>query len=376
MGTTRNAEYTKEYNQKMFLKLLRKNALSRADIARSTGLTRASATLIADELLNKGWIIENPDSPLAKSGRPPITLSIAKDACYALGVYLNRDGCSAGIVSLNGDVICKARFRLEDESKITTLCQHLSKLIDKSGVHREKLIGTGISAPGPLDVENGKILNPPRFSLWHNTDIGFEVAEALQLPTYVENNASSLARYNLGKPEAHGSENFLLLLVDSGIGSGLILNGKLFYGAGLFTGELGHTSIRFDGKPCACGNLGCLEAYAAMPNLLTNTRFSSWEDVINERLIATDANDKFEEEVEYLTVGIVNLSNLLGIDTILLAGDLRYEGSVIASRLEETVNSRIIRQNHQPLHIFPAHSDANIKPLASADIVFDKFLTV
>jgi len=348
--------------------------MSRADIARKIGLTRASASLIADELLKEGWITESKLAPGAKSGRPPVALSISKDACYAVGVYLNRDGCSAGVVSFSSEVICKARFKLTgEEDKLTSLCTSLEKLIDASGVDRNKIIGVGISAPGPLDVENGRILNPPRFNLWHNTDIASAVSKSLGLPAYMENDASSIARFNLGKPESHGSENYLLLLVDSGIGSGIILSGKLFHGKNYFTGELGHTSIQLDGKVCECGNRGCLEAYAAIPNILSGTRFSSWEDVMNERHISEDAKDVFLKETRYLSAGIINLANLMGIDTVLIAGDLKYDGEALSEQLERTVNERIL---HHPIRVYPACSDVNIKPLASAEIVFDKFLSV
>ncbi len=374
MSTPRNAEYTKLYNQKSFLRLLHRQPLSRADIARKIGLTRASASLIADELLKEGWIVENKLVPTAKSGRPPVSLSIAKDACYAVGVFLNRDGCSAGIVSFNGEVVCKARFKLtEEEDKLSSLCISLEKLIAASDVKREKIIGVGISAPGPLDVQSGRILNPPRFALWHNTSIADKVSEALGMPVYIENDASSIARFNLGKPEAHGSENFLLLLVDSGVGSGIILGGKAFHGKSSFTGELGHTSIKFDGKKCDCGRCGCLEAYAAIPNLLEGTRFSTWEDVMNERSICEDAMNIFEYEVQYLSVGITNLANLMGIDTVLLAGDIRYDGAFLAQSLEQAVNCQIL---HHPIKVYPASWDVNIKPLASAEIVFDRFLSV
>lgn len=376
MSTPRNAEYTKLYNKKTFLRHLRASALSRAELARRMGLTRAATSLIAEELIAEGLVTESPVPSLVRSGRPPIALSVAEDAAYALGVYLSREGCSVGVVSLSGKVISRARFRLESEGKTDALASHLSRLVEATGIPREKLIGVGVSAPGPLDMERGRILNPPRFTLWHGTDVAEELSSRLSLPVYVENNASSLARYHLGKPEAEGSENFLLLLVDSGIGSGVVLGGKLFYGAAAFTGELGHTSIRYDGKLCACGNRGCLEAYAAMPNLLAGSRFSSWESVMNERLIAHDAMTLFEEELSYLSVGVVNLVNLLEIDTVLLAGDLRYEGEVTAARLEATVNERILRRDRKPLRVLPTHTDADVKPLASADIVFDRYLRV
>ena len=374
MSAPRNAEYTKLYNQKTFLRLLRREAQSRADVARKMGLSRAAASLIADELLRAGLVKETFAPALKATGRPPITLSVADDALFALGVYLNRDGCSAGIVSLSGKVLLRARFRISPERKLDALTESLEKLVAASGVPKEKFLGVGISAPGPLDAAHGKILNPPHFSLWHNTAIAEEVSSRLSLPVTLENNATSLAAYSLLRPETERSDNFLLLLVDSGVGSGLVLNSKLFFGGDGNTGELGHTPIQTDGIPCPCGGYGCLEAYAAIPNLLKDSRFSSWEDIMNERLLSPDAAALFEKEMGYLTHALTGVTNLLGIDTVLLAGDLRYEGEITAKALTERVSARLLRRGERPFRVACAHADENTKPRAAAESVFSKFL--
>ena len=374
MSAPRNAEYTKLYNQKTFLRLLRREAQSRADVARKMGLSRAATSLIADELLRAGLVKETFAPALKATGRPPITLSVADDALFALGVYLNRDGCSAGIVSLSGKVLLRARFRISPERKLDALTESLEKLVAASGVPKEKFLGVGISAPGPLDAAHGKILNPPHFSLWHNTAIAEEVSSRLSLPVTLENNATSLAAYSLLRPETERSDNFLLLLVDSGVGSGLVLNSKLFFGGDGNTGELGHTPIQTDGIPCPCGGYGCLEAYAAIPNLLKDSRFSSWEDIMNERLLSPDAAALFEKEMGYLTHALTGVTNLLGIDTVLLAGDLRYEGEITAKALTERVSARLLRRGERPFRVACAHADENTKPRAAAESVFSKFL--
>ena len=374
MSAPRNAEYTKSYNKKTFLRLLRRAKLSRADAARALGLSRAASSLIAEELIREGLITESPIAAATRSGRPPIALSVAPDAAYAVGVYLNRDGCTAGVVSLSGDVVSRARFRLDEKEKTEALCRSLTKLIEASGVPKEKLLGVGISAPGPLDSREGIILNPPQFPLWHGTRIAYEVESRLALPTLVENNAASLASYYIGKPDTEGSESFLLLLVDSGVGSGLVLKNKLFYGAGSDTGELGHISIKHDGRLCACGNRGCLEAYAAMPALLAGSRFASWEDVMNERLLSEEAGSLFTQETEYLASAIVSAVNLLGIDTVLLAGDLCYEGEATAKHVGAAVKSRLLRQGEKPFSVLSVRSDENTGLASAAEIVFDRYL--
>lgn len=373
----RNAEYTKEYNRKMMLRLLRNCPMSRAELARQLGLTRAAASLIADDLLQKGLITETAATG-TKVGRTPVPLMLRPDAGYAVGVYLNRDGCTAGIVGMNGTLLTQTRLHLTGtggSEKLMPLVSAIRNMVAQTEIPWSKLVGIGVSAPGPLDGENGRILNPPRFNLWHNTDICSFLNAQLRLPVYLENNASSLARFNQGKAEAQGSQNFLLLLVDSGVGSGIISGDKILKGAGYFTGELGHTSIDFHGRTCACGNIGCLEAYAAIPNLLQDTPFSTWKEVI-DHLPEPAAQQLLEQEAEYLTAGIVTATNMISIDTVLLAGDLLYGIEHMSPLLEAAVNRRILRRDILPLRILGSCSGPNARVQAAADIAFGRYLIV
>lgn len=374
----RNAGYTKEYNRKMFLRLLRREPLSRAELARRTGLTRAATSLIAEELLSEGLVMETT-ATTHQLGRTPIPLVLRPDAGYAVGVYLNRSGCTAGLVDMCGNILCKENLQIGEgiaHEKVAPLVACISRMLSQTGIPRERLVGVGISAPGPLDGERGRILNPPRFSLWHQTDIGPMLGQSLCLPVYLENDASCLARYNLGKSAAKGSENYLLLLVDSGIGSGVIINGKVLKGAGYLTSELGHTTINYQGKHCACGNIGCLEAYAAIPNLLRGSEFTSWQQVIDSHNVSPLAQKLMLQESDYLCAGIINMATLVSIDTVLLAGDLLYGAEVFTPILEEKVNQRLLRRDILPIRVLPSCSGPDTRVQAAADVAFGRFLMV
>ena len=370
----RNAGYTKEYNRKLFLRLLRNGPLSRAEIARQMGLTRAAASLIADELLQEGRIQELAPTGPSQLGRTPVPLMLQKDAAYAVGIYLNRSVCTIGLVNLRGDVLHRESLDLGGQP-LRPLVERLSSILAQANLPADRLIGIGISAPGPLDGESGRILNPPHFSLWHQTDIGPALEEALSVPVYLENDASCLARYHLGKPEAQGSENFLLLLADGGLGSGLITHGKVLKGARYFTGELGHISINYQGPECACGNRGCLEHYASIPNLLQGTPYKTWQQVVNA-LPEAEAVRLVAKEAEYLAVGITTMTNLVSIDTVLLAGDLLCSASHLGPALEAQVNQRIMRRDILPIRVLPARSGLDDHIKAAADAAFARYLMV
>lgn len=375
---TRNAEYTKEYNRKMFLRLLRMAPISRAEIARRMGLTRAATSLIADELMGEG-LIEETTANATSRGRTPVPLTLRHDAGYAVGVYLNRDGCTAGLVDMCGVVLTKERLHLEgteNREKLDILAEAIEGMQRRMNIPKEKMIGIGVSAPGPLDGENGRILNPPRFDLWHYTELGSILQQRLGLPVYLENNASCLARYNQGKAEAQGSENFLLLLVDSGVGSGVVSHGKILKGAGYFTSELGHTSIDYRGRSCICGNVGCLEAYAAIPNLLRNTPFSNWQEVMEFHGKDPKAAELVELETDYLAAGVANMTNMVSVDTVLLAGDLLCGVETVGPILERKINSRTMRRSILPVRVLPSCSGPDSRVQAAADVAFGRFLMV
>ena len=372
----RNADYTKEYNRKLVLRLLRYQPLSRAEIARRTGLTRASTSLIAAELLNDGLVREM--SPVANPrGRTSTPLMLCPEAGYVIGIYLNRDGCSAGLVDAGGNILASSEIRMtRDGDKLEPLRQTILHLSQTDGIQHARLLGIGISAPGPLDGESGRILNPPRFNLWHQVEIGPLLQEATGLPVFLANNATCLAAYHCGRPEGHGSSNFLLLLVDSGVGSGVISKGKVLKGAGYFTSELGHTTIRYDGRPCACGNIGCLEEYAAIPKLLNGTTFSSWKELVDALDSDPEAVYLMAQEAEYLSAAIVNLTNLVRIDSVLLAGDLLYGAERIIPLIERRVNRRCLSYGCQPIRVYPSASVPGIRILAAADVAFDRLLQI
>ncbi|MBQ6846261.1 MAG: ROK family transcriptional regulator [Oscillospiraceae bacterium] len=373
---TRNAEYTKKYNRNLFLRLLRIESMSQADIARKIGLTRAAVSLITDELVHEGFIAQSETSASGR-GRPPVSLELVPDSAYAVGIYLNRDGCNAGLIDICDNVLIKERVKLEETSnKLSAIEAAIHRLLKASGVSTEKLVGVGISAPGPLDGEKGVILNPPRFDLWHNMSICSELKARLNIPVYLENNASSLAQFHYRKSSLGNSENFLLLLVDSGVGSGIISGGKLLKGVGYFTSEIGHTSINYNGKRCVCGNIGCLEAYASIPALLANTPFKQWRELIDKYPDNQKAFDLINLELNYLAAGIMNASNIVSIDTVVLAGDISYGTDYTAPLLEEKLKTLNLRRDLLPLRVIPAITEDNTSILSAADIAFNRFLNV
>ena len=223
----RNADYTKEYNRKAVLRILRRQAMSRAELARATGLTRAAASLIAEELLNAGVVTElAPQS--AGRGRSATPLVLRPDSYYALAVDLARKGCTVGLCDIGGKLL-QCRELPEQGDMVAAIIEALASLLET--VDKSKVLGIGISAPGPLDCENGRILNPPRFERWHSVDIGKHLSCALGLPAYLEHDVCAMA---LHQQNTGCSRNFMLLFIDIGIGAAIVSGGAFMVGARLW----------------------------------------------------------------------------------------------------------------------------------------------
>ncbi|MBQ2927481.1 MAG: ROK family transcriptional regulator [Oscillospiraceae bacterium] len=365
----RNADYTKEYNRKAAVRILRRNAMSRAQLARATGLTRAATSLIVEELVKDGIVTELTPQSVGR-GRSATPLALRADCYYALAVDLSRTGCSVGLCDIAGNLL-QSRKIPDQKHLVEAIIAELRAMLET--VERSKVLGIGISSPGPLDCQNGRILNPPQFECWHGVEISKYLSEGLDMPAWLERDVCALALHQLEKGQSH---NFMLLFVGIGIGAAIMSGGKLLGHCGYFTGELGHTTIRFDGRLCKCGNRGCLETYASIPALLENTEFSGWKELMDQVEENADASRLLDQEAVYLSAGLTNLLNLIPVDTIYLAGDICYRYELLARRLQREIQSRVLDQSKGPIRIYPSVQDDNIGILAAAEVVFSRFLTV
>lgn len=366
----RNADYTREYNRKALMRILRSNPMSRAELARATGLTRATTSLIVEGLLAEGYLRELPPQSVGQ-GRSATPLAVQEGSFYALGVEIARRGCSVGLIDMAGNLLAYHRI-LDEEDLIGSIVSELEKL--EKMVGREKILGIGISSPGPLDSDKGQILNPPYFERWHGVEITALLSDALHLPAYLEHDVRAVAMRRLALGE---KQDFLLLFVENNcIGAAVVSGGKLMGNTRYFTGELGHTTIRFDGRLCACGNRGCLETYAAIPRLLEGSSFHSWKELIDHVDRDPEAKKLLDQEAVYLSAGIINLLNLIPVETIYLAGEVSYGGEMLALRIQREIGTKSLFRHRNSIRIHCTPQGEKEAVVAAADVVFTQFLTI
>lgn len=379
---TLNAASMKMRNQKKVIENLIMTPYSRAELARITGLTRASISNIADELLADGLIKEG-EPILGKVGRKSHVLELNPNRYYMIGIDIARDAYHIGFMDFKGTVLYSTCITMEQSAADTLnlILAILKKQMSVLDLPKE-LLGIGITAPGPLNTQEGIILTPPNFENWFHVNVVGFFKKEFHCPVILENNASARALAEKYKGIGNQYTNFVELLIDTGLGSGIILGGSLYPFSSGFGNNFGHMSIDFDGPLCKCGNLGCAELYASIPNILNygkklDPHLISWNVVIDEAIKGTPAAlNVVEKESEYLSVLITNIMNILDVECIILSGTIAYRSELLIGMLKKKLKTRYLSRDCKSLEILPSAIKKEAPVIAASYLVIEKFIHI
>ncbi len=250
----------------------------------------------------------------------------------------------------------------------------IADTMEEAGVTRKAFAGVGLGAPGPLDRERGLVIVAPNLG-WRDFPLRDRVSERLGLPAAIDNdaNCATVGEWWLGA--ARGGRDVVGLTIGTGIGGGLIVDGRLFHGASDVAGEIGHTTIDLNGRHCKCGNYGCLEAYASGPAIATRARealvreeseslMPQLVDGDLERLTAATVYDAARQgdpvaaEIvrdtgRYLGTGVANLLNIFNPDVVVVAGGVTAAGERLFAPLRAEVRRRAFAPAVEAVRIVP-----------------------
>jgi glucokinase len=243
----------------------------------------------------------------------------------------------------------------------------------ETGAQRADFLGVGIGAPGPLDRERGVVIVAPNLG-WRDYPLRDRVVDAIGLPATLDNDANCATVGEWWVGAAKGGRNVVGLTIGTGIGGGLILDGRLYHGSSDVAGEIGHTTIDSTGRRCKCGNYGCLEAYASGPaiaerarealagdsNSILATMVGGNVDRITAQTVydAAKAGDAIAREVvrdtaRFLGAGIANLLNVFNPDVVVIAGGVTQAGPTLFEPLRAEVRRRAFKPAVDACRIVP-----------------------
>lgn len=351
-----NLNDVREANRLSVLRLLATNKMmSRAELARHTGLTKMTLSNLIQDMIAENLVSESEQLPDDyQTGRKPVLLMISPHSPCILGVLIRRDVLTTIVSDLTGNIIYKSIAEYPLTLNNDTLEILISEQYSLALQHTSRpVFGTGISSIGPLDENKGVLLHPPEFGDVYHFNAVDVIAKLTQAPVLLINdaNAAALAEklYGIGK----GCINYIYVHLMNGIGAGLVLNGKIHTGNVGQSGEIGHTSINFEGPVCSCGNRGCLDYYTNIHNLrnrvatlvelnpasrLVQLETPTLADIID----ATHEQDPLAVQVldefcRFLTWSLTNALSLIDSDFIIIG----YEKSVPGCFIEETLMANI-----------------------------------
>ena len=325
-------QQTRTFNQQLVLRALHDHSpLSRADLARGTGLTRTSVGALVGSLIDDG-LIEEVGRGRSSGGKSPILLRVAPDGRHLIGLDLGEAQFSGAVVNLRGEILRSIHLPLEGrngDAAVELVCQLVDAL---RADDRCPLLGVGIGAPGIIDTSTGTV----RWSVnlnWADLSLGPLLEERFGVPVVVANDSHAAALAELTFFRRPRPNNLIVIKVGRGVGAGIILNGQLFQGDGYGAGEFGHISMGGAGVPCRCGREGCLETTSSMRALVDAA--GAIEPAITDegglfaaflagvsgiRRIVLDAARQLGVAVGWL-IGVLNVRHVLLVGPVAAFGD-------------------------------------------------------
>lgn len=356
------------YNRAVILEAIRREGdISRVELAARTGLTTQTISNIVRRLIHEGLVVETGRLPSA-GGKPRTTLALNPRGAYAVGLHLDPEATVTVLVDLSGTVVARVRRRsgtgMKPRSAVHRLATAVSQVIDDAGVPADSVVGVGVACPGPIDVERGLVVEPPNLAGWHEEALVDGLSTRLGMPVRIDNDATAMA---VGERWAGGQDRaipFAFLYFGTGIGGGLMLGDTVLRGQTGNAGEFGHIAVLPDGKPCYCGNRGCVEAHctprALVADLIerhgrraarrlgvtgTASRNRSEYTLLCKAAAAGDpvALDVVDRGVQIAAEGAVSLVNLLDVRLLVVGGSaLRQLSGFLVPALATAVNERTI----------------------------------
>lgn len=280
--------------------------MSRADLARRTGLTPATVSSLVTELGQSG-LVREAASPRQRPrvGKPPTMLRIKPDARNVITIDLSQEGTiTSTIVDMEGSV--QGRFSEDSTGLQGAEALNLIKTLATRTAAEAKspLAGVGISAPGHT-TRGGVVLHCTRFD-WHDLNLMGEIRSVLDLPVYIINDANAVALGEYGREGDH-STHLAVVTIGCGVGAGFVLNGELILGAEGGAGEIGHLVIDPAGPACPCGSTGCLETLVSVPAL-------------RKALAAGDPEIVRLTAANHLGIALAAIVSVLNVDRIIISG--------------------------------------------------------
>ncbi|SDQ16505.1 Sugar kinase of the NBD/HSP70 family, may contain an N-terminal HTH domain [Quadrisphaera sp. DSM 44207] len=346
--------------------LSRRGAVSRAELVRETGLAASTVSTVVGELLAAGLAVDMPGRTVpatgARGGRPATLLALHRSAGVAVGVDLGKRHVRVAVADLAHVLLAEGSRPLPADwpaaEGIAVVADLVEVLLRRAGVPRDQVIGVGMGIPGPVRA-TGELGDSTILPGWVGVQAAAAVAAALDLPVHVDNDANlgALGEWTWGA--ARGSGEVAYLKIATGIGAGLLLDGRPYTGIGGTAGEIGHIVVDPSGPVCRCGNRGCLEVVAGGDAVLAALRLTHGELGLREVVALARRGDHgcrrvLADSGRSIGEAVAVLCNLLNPGLVVVGGELGAADDLLLPSLRESLARSAVRSAAQDVAVVPA----------------------
>ncbi len=357
----------REANRLLVLNYVREyGPISRAAVARATGLSATTVSTIIDALLQEGFVQEGAMQKVVTSGgRRAVSVHFNAVCGYILGIALGRNHLTMLLCDLSASIVSRSMLPFDTGRGaavcIPLLAAALRAFVSEQGLSWSRVVGVGLGMPGPIDPHLQGPITPPRMPGWHNVNVRDLLKQESGVPVYLDNNANLGAlgesRYGAGR----NTNNMIYLQLGAGIGGGLIMDGKMYRGSAGGAGEIGHMTIEPQGPLCSCGKRGCLEALAGAVAIVDEVRrlqalaridregaattgvenASEITDIVQVVQAAQAGDPSCKAALEragmFIGIALANLMNVLNPSLILIDGSSMRAGSLLLEPIRQAI---------------------------------------
>ncbi|MDR4887730.1 ROK family protein [Fredinandcohnia sp. QZ13] len=380
---TGDQSLVKQINKSIvFTTIVGKGPISRAQISKNTGLNKATVSTMVAELIDEQMIYEIGSSQ-SSGGRKPVMLYFNSHAGYAVGVDLGVNYILGVLTDLSGNKMEEVHIPIEKREfneVVESLKSVIQTLLIKAPESVYGVVGIGIGVPGIVDKEK-KILFAPNLN-WNNINLKEIIEKEYNIPTIIENEANSGAHgeqlYGAGK---HIS-NLIYVSIGIGIGTGIIIDNKLYTGVSGISGEMGHITIEANGRKCSCGNRGCWELYASEQVILNDAKNSIHENsvldfngLVNEAFKGNPLILQLLNTLgENIGIGLTNIINTFNPEVIIIGNRISQFKNWISNPIEHILSERLLPYHKDKTEIRFSELGKHSCALGAASFAISGFL--
>lgn len=386
----------RDLNVSTVVNLIRRHEpISRAELAQRSRLGKSTITGIVNGLIRDGFLAE-VGSAESGVGRPRMLLRLNSQARYTVGVKLAPTSIHTALTDLHAQVVQRVEHEVlpekGSEAIIADLVGSIRQVMARQRVEPESVIGIGVVLPGLVDPRTGVSLSS-YFLNWRDIPLKGVLEKELGLPVFIDNDANAFALAEHWYGAGQGSVNMLGVTVGIGVGSGIVIGGQLYRGGSKGAGEFGHITIDPNGPRCACGNRGCVEAFAADSAVVRLAREAAGEfpgsvllgmaggiEGITRHTVVAAARQgdraarwALAEAGRYLGIGLANAVNLLNPDRIVVGGEGVAEGGdLLLDPIRQSLRQHAFSVLADDISVAPATLGADAWLMGAATVVLEE----